>query len=85
MRMVEIRLEEGDLISLLGYFYSLQIVVIVRNALSLSFNIIVMMNDQIKKIKVLDLELDINNPRFAELYNEDLSQDAIVNYLLKEE
>lgn len=44
-----------------------------------------MMNDQIKKIKVLDLELDINNPRFAELYNEDLSQDAIVNYLLKEE
>ena len=44
-----------------------------------------MMNDQIKKIKVLDLELDINNPRFAELYNGDLSQDAIVNYLLKEE
>lgn len=83
--MVEIRLEEGNFISLLGYFYSLQIVVIVRNALSLSFNIIVMMNDQIKKIKVLDLELDINNPRFAELYNGDLSQHAIVNYLLKEE
>lgn len=44
-----------------------------------------MINDQIKKIKVLDLELDINNPRFAELYNGDSSQDAIVNYLLKEE
>ena len=36
-------------------------------------------------MKVRDLELDIRNPRFAELYNGEGSQDAIVNYLLKEE
>jgi hypothetical protein len=43
------------------------------------------MDGQIKMMKVRDLELDIRNPRFAELYNGEGSQDAIVNYLLKEE
>ncbi len=39
----------------------------------------------IKKVDVIKLKLDVNNPRFAELYNGSDKQDELIEYLLNSE